>query len=180
VAPGPVRLIRVSLRNHQDREAVEVCGLPRGTVTDPPLYDEVRRIAVAYDSGNGIVQAFRFGDRLEPLWQRRLSHAAHMVEFPGTGEVVLQDFRGPRFAHTGLARAIGRRWSAPARSAVVRRALSRASGDDVVLVDIETGEERGRAHVPSMFQSVLFPAPGWNRDLYWCTFSTLARLAVGD
>jgi hypothetical protein len=29
-----------------------------------------------------------------------------------------------------------------------------------------------------MFQSVLFPAPGWDRDLYWCTFSTLARLAV--
>jgi hypothetical protein len=29
-----------------------------------------------------------------------------------------------------------------------------------------------------MFQSVLFPAPGWGRDLYWCTFSTLARLEV--
>src|SRR5581483_1626524 len=95
VAPGPVRLMRVSLRNHQDRETVEVCGLPRGTVTDPPLYDEARRIAVAYDSGNGIVQAFRYGDRLEPLWQRQLAHAAHMVEFPGSGELVLQDFHGP-------------------------------------------------------------------------------------
>jgi hypothetical protein len=29
-----------------------------------------------------------------------------------------------------------------------------------------------------MFQSVLFPAPGWGRDLYWCTFSTVARLEV--
>jgi hypothetical protein len=29
-----------------------------------------------------------------------------------------------------------------------------------------------------MFQSVLFPAVGWERDLYWCTFSTLARLEV--
>jgi hypothetical protein len=29
-----------------------------------------------------------------------------------------------------------------------------------------------------MFQSVLFPTPGLQRDLYWCTFSTLARLEV--
>ncbi len=27
-------------------------------------------------------------------------------------------------------------------------------------------------------QSVVFPAPGFDRDLYWCTMSTLARLAV--
>jgi hypothetical protein len=48
----------------------------------------------------------------------------------------------------------------------------------VVVLDIETGSETARARVPSMFQSVLFPAPGWERDLYWCTFSTLARLEV--
>jgi len=178
VAPGSVRLIRVSLRNHQDREVVEVCGLSKGTVTDPPLYDERRRIAIAYDSGNGIVQAFRFGERLEPLWQRPLSHAAHMVTFPDSGELVLQDFRGPRLAQTRPARALGRRWTAPARSARTRRALARNSGDDVVVVDIESGAELARARVPSMFQSVLFPAPGWQRDLYWCTFSTLARLEV--
>jgi hypothetical protein len=48
----------------------------------------------------------------------------------------------------------------------------------VLVVDIETGVERARARVPTMFQSVLFPAPGFGRDLYWCTFSTLARLEV--
>ncbi len=47
-----------------------------------------------------------------------------------------------------------------------------------MIVDIETGDERARARVPSMFQSVVFPAPGFDRDLYWCTFSTLARLEV--
>ena len=35
-----------------------------------------------------------------------------------------------------------------------------------------------RAAVPSLFQSVVFPAAGWERDLYWCTFSTLARVEV--
>jgi hypothetical protein len=60
----------------------------------------------------------------------------------------------------------------------VRIAAGRRCHDDVVVLDIETGAERARARVPTLFQSVLFPAPGWRRDLYWCTFSTLARLEV--
>ncbi len=177
-APGAVRLWRVSLEDAGDHESVEVCGRPHGTVTDPPLYDASRQVALAYDSGNGVVAAFRHGDRLARLWERRLDHAAHMILYPGTGEVVMHDFRGPAIAHTRPARALARRFSAPARSAAVRRALARGSGDDVVVLDIETGEERARARVPSMFQSVLFPAPGFHRDMYWCTFSTLARLEV--
>jgi hypothetical protein len=177
-AAGPVRLHRVSLADPGDREAVEVCGLPHGTVTDPPLYDDRRRIAVAYDSGNSVVQAFRFGERLEPLWRRELAHSAHMVLFADTGELVLHDYRGPAYARTRVGRALGRRGGGLAQSARVRRALGARYGDDVVVVDIETGTERGRARVPSMFQSVLFPAPGFARDLYWCTFSTLARLEV--
>jgi hypothetical protein len=175
-AAGPVRLIRASLLDAGDREIVEVCGLPHGTVTDPPLYDPARRIVIAYDSGNGIVQAFRHGERLEPLWRLALAHAAHMILFPDTGELVLQDFRGPAIARTALGRALAHRGAGLAQSSAVRRTLARLSGDDVVVVDIESGSERGRVRVPSMFQSVLFPAPGFDRDLYWCTFSTLARL----
>lgn len=178
VAVGPVRLLRVSLDDPADHEAVEVSGLPGGTVTDPPLYDPERRIAVAYDSGNGVVQAFTYGERLEPRWRRELVHAAHMILYPDTGELVLHDFHGPAFAGTRLAQAIGGRWAGPAASPRLRRAAGRRSGDDVVVVDVETGDERGRARVPSVFQSVLFPAPGFDRDLYWCTFSTLARLEV--
>ncbi len=177
-APGPVRLWRVSLEDAADHESVEVCGAPHGTVTDPPLYDAGRRVAVAYDSGNGVVAAFRRGDRLTRLWERRLDHAAHMILYPGTGEVVMHDYRGPAIAQTRPMRALAQRWSGPARSAAVRRAFARGSGDDVLVLDVETGEERARARVPSMFQSVLFPAPGFQRDLYWCTFSTLARLEV--
>lgn len=177
-AAGPVHLIRIALDDSSDHEVVEVCGAPKGAVTDPPLYDAERRIAVAYDSANGVVAAFGFGDTLKPLWQRELDHAAHMIHYPATGELVLHDFRGPAFATTAAARAIGRRSSGGARSALIRRAAARRYGDDVVVVDIETGEERARARVGSMFQSVLFPAPGFGRDIYWCTFSTIARLEV--
>jgi hypothetical protein len=27
-------------------------------------------------------------------------------------------------------------------------------------------------------QSVVFPAPGFARDVWWCSFSTVARVAV--
>ena len=175
---GPVHLIRVSLEDPGDREVVEVCGAPHGAVTDPPLYEPQRRIAIAYDSANGIVAAFRFDGRLEPLWRRDLDHSAHMICYPDTGELVLHDYVGPGFARTRAGRGIGRRMSGAVRSERVRAAAARRGGDEVVVVDIETGEERGRARVPSMFQSVLFPAPGWGRELYWCTFSTLARVAV--
>ena len=177
---GPVRLIRVAVADAGDADIVEVSGLPRGAVTNPPLYDAERRIAVAYDSSNGIVQAFRLSadTRLVPLWRRELSHAGHMIHYAESGELVLHDHRGPAIARTRVARALANRSSRPANSPATRRALTRQSADEVVVVDIETGVERARARVPTMFQSVLFPAPGFGRDLYWCTFSTLARLEV--
>jgi hypothetical protein len=178
VAPGPVHLVRVSLADAAEHEIVEVCGLPHGAVTDPPLYDEARRIAVAYDSANGVVQAFRFDGSLTPLWRRELSHAAHMILFGETGELVLHDYHGPAWQRTRAGRALGRRFTAPLRHPALRRALTRSSRDEVVVVDIESGEERGRATVPTLMQSVVFPAPGFHRDLYWCTMTTIARVAA--
>jgi hypothetical protein len=101
-----------------------------------------------------------------------------MIHYAQSGELVLHDHRGPAIARTRVARALANRSSRPANSPAIRRALTRQSADEVVVVDIETGVERARARVPTMFQSVLFPAPGFGRDLYWCTFSTLARLEV--
>lgn len=178
VAPGPVHLHRFALDDGHDHEQVEVCGLPRGAVTDPPLYDAERRIAVAYDSANGVVQAFRFGNILTPLWRRELDHSAHMIFYPETGELVLHDFKTPGFQRTRAGRAFGRRATAVMRNDRLRRLATRMSRDEVVVVDIETGQERGRAAVPSLMQSVVFPAPGFGRDLYWCTMTTLARLEV--
>jgi hypothetical protein len=91
---------------------------------------------------------------------------------------VLHDFRGPAFQRTRAGRAIGRRFTAGLRHERLRRLATRTSRDEVVVVDIATGEERGRAAVPTLLQSVVFPAPGFGRDLYWCTMTTLARIEV--
>jgi hypothetical protein len=126
-----------------------------------------------------VVQAFRLGERLDPLWRRELAHAAHMILYPDTGELVLHDFHGPAFARTRLGRSAGRRGAGLMRSERMRRLAARGSRDEVVVLDIETGTELGRAPVPTLMQSVVFPAPGFDRDIYWCSMTTLARIEVG-
>jgi hypothetical protein len=49
---------------------------------------------------------------------------------------------------------------------------------DVVVLDVETGAERARADTGSGVQSVLFPTPGWDHDLYLCSFLTISRIAA--
>jgi outer membrane protein assembly factor BamB len=49
---------------------------------------------------------------------------------------------------------------------------------DVVVLDVATGAERARVDTGSGMQSVLFPAPGWDHDLYLCSFLTVTRVAV--
>ena len=48
----------------------------------------------------------------------------------------------------------------------------------VVVLDIETGEEKGRVAINSPMQCVVFPSVGWDRDIYATTFSTIARVYV--
>jgi hypothetical protein len=179
VAKGPIRLHRVSLADARDHSATLVSGLAYGTCTNPPLYDPARRIAIAYDSGNGVIAAWRHTatGALTPLWQRPLATAGHLIRFADTGTLLAYDYRAPAIYRTRAFRAVSR-WLAPiATRPAARRRLASAAPEDVVLLDIETGEERARASVPTMFQSVVFPAPGWSNDLYYCSFSTIARVA---
>jgi len=117
-------------------------------VANPPAIDSERKIAVGYDSGNGVVAAFRYSDKSrEPLWRKKMWHACHPLVMPEAGYVVLNDFNF-EFAR-----------------------------DEVVVLDIETGEELSRAPTESPLQSVLFGAPGDDNDIYLCSFTHLTRVA---
>ena len=48
----------------------------------------------------------------------------------------------------------------------------------IVVLDIETGDERVRVDAGSPVQSVVFPAPGFDRDLYYCSFPCVSRIRV--
>ncbi len=56
----------------------------------------------------------------------------------------------------------------------------RDGSEHVVVLDIETGAERGRAATGSPVQAVQFQSPGWGRDVYTCTFTTLSRVFVAE
>ena len=49
---------------------------------------------------------------------------------------------------------------------------------DVVVLDISTGHELARTDSGGGVQSVLFPAPGFGRDFYVCSFLTVTRVTV--
>ena len=46
------------------------------------------------------------------------------------------------------------------------------------MLDLDSGEEKARVAVPSPSQGFLFPAPGFGRDVYYQSLTTIARVAV--
>jgi hypothetical protein len=150
-SPSPLHLVRIPLDSpHPAPEYLEVCGKPGGIIANPPAVDGSRRIAVGYDSGNGVVTAWRFGapGESERLWQREQEQAGHMIVFPDTGELMSYDYSHER------------------------------GTDQCVVLDIETGEEKARAAVNSPMQCVVFPAAGAAREVYITTFGTVSRVFV--
>ena len=144
----PLHLVRVDLADGSV-ETAEICGRPGGLIANPPAVDCLRRIAVGYDSGNGVVTAFHLDDRLHmagQAWQRQLHHGAHPLRFADTGELLLLH-HDPE-----------------------------AGGEFAVVLDITTGDELGRVATGSPIQSVVFTAPGFGRDAYICSFTTVSRV----
>ena len=150
VSPTPNRLIRVSLSDAADHQSFAVSGLPHGSITNPPLVDPQRRVVVAYDSANSYLRAWRFdlaGGAMTPLWEKSpFGCASHMVLYPDTGELVVNDYR--------------------------------QLGEEVVLLDIESGAEKARVRTGGITQGVVFPSAGWGRDVYWSSMGRLARVFV--
>ena len=147
-ATAPLHLVRVFLDSGRVT-LTEICGRPGGVVANPPLVDVTRRIVVGFDSGNGVLAAFRYdNDKLTSLWQHDQNHGSHMLLYPDSGEIVTADHDAQR----GV--------------------------EQVVVRDIETGAEKARVDTGSPIQSVVFPACGTRRDFYWCSMLSLSRISV--
>jgi hypothetical protein len=179
---APMRLWWVRSDDERSIRSTEISGLPYGTESNPPAWDPIGRVVVAYDSGNAVLRAWRMdGDELEPLWRRDgFAHAGHIILFPDTRELVVGDWRGPRNPSGPLrraaARAVLQRLSRV--GALRRRAAGLRGGDELVVLDLDTGVEKARVAVPSPTQGFLFPAPGFGRDVYYQSITTIARVAV--
>ena len=149
ITSTPLHIVRVDTTSGAV-SLTDVCGRPGGLVANPPVVDELRRIVVGYDSGNGVLSAFHLGDdgTMTPNWRRDQNHASHLLLFTDTGELLTGDYDSAR------------------------------SAEQAVVLDITTGKELARADTGSTVQSVLFPAPGFGRDCYTCSFTGVSRLSV--
>ena len=149
ISPSPLHLVRVGLVDGEVT-LTEVCGSPNGLIANPPVLDEARGMVVGYDSSNGVLAGFSIGANgtLAPRWSHEQHHACHAVLFGETGELVTTDYDASRMA------------------------------EQLVVRDITSGEELGRIDTGSPIQSPVFMAAGFDRDIYYCSFTTLARISV--
>jgi len=150
ISTSPLHVVRVDLASSAVT-LTEVCGRPGGIIANPPLVDEGRRIVVGFDSGNGVLAAFdvEVDGSLSSRWAHPQNHASHLLLLPDAGELVCAHHDGDRMA------------------------------EQVVVRDISTGDELACADTGGALQSVVFPAAGWDRDVYLTSFSTLTRIGPG-
>ncbi len=158
VNPTPNNLIRVSQHDCNDYDIIPICDKSFGAVTDPPLYCPQRRIVVAYDSSNAVVQGWRHNpetQQLTKLWTRDgFGMGGHTIYYPDTGEIVTADYQSLK-TFKGLKH-----------------------GEQSVILDIETGREKARLPMGNYMQSCCFPSPGFKRDYYWLGLDKLTYISV--
>ncbi|MBK5231361.1 MAG: hypothetical protein JJE13_00060 [Thermoleophilia bacterium] len=182
-APDPVRLWWARRDDADTIRSVEISGLPYGTESNPPAWDPVNGVVIGYDAGNAVLTARKLvGDELEPLWRRDdFAHAGHLILYPDTRELVVQDWRDlPLLRQPHLRRAIRPVLRFMGRAAVVRKHSKPIGYDQLVVLDLDTGIDKGRVDIPSPSQAFLFPAPGWGRDIYYQSMTSMARVTVTD
>ncbi|HEX4856855.1 MAG TPA: hypothetical protein VFV28_08580 [Limnobacter sp.] len=149
VANTANRLIRVSLNDPDQVNAWPVCGLKGGSVTNPPLVSPKHNIVLAYDSANSVLQAFKIQS------DDSLAPLWNKAPFGCASHMVLMN-----------------------NPDVVWINDYRRFTEEVVALNIHTGDELGRVKTPGHMQGVVFPCIGWNRDIYWPSMDRLSRIQV--
>lgn len=180
-SPDPVRLWWARRDDDRAVRSVEISGLPYGTESNPPAWEPRSGVVIAYDAGNAVLRAWRLvGDELEPLWRRDgFAHAGHLVLYADTRELVVQDWRDVEaMRRPGVRRTLRPVLQALGQSAFARRASLPTGSDQLVVLDLDTGKDKARVDVPSSCQAFLFPAPGFARDVYYQSLTTIARVEV--
>ena len=150
VRSTPVNAIRVSLEDAGCHTIIPVTGMTKGSITNPPLYCPQKKILVAYDSANSVICGFEYDEA-----SGALSKIWQKTAFGCGGHMIYYQDTGE----------------------VVTNDYRRFS-DSCVVLDIESGAEKGRATLNSLSQGVVFSSPGWARDFYYLTFSSVSRVEV--
>jgi hypothetical protein len=149
----PIRASGVAVDDPSDVVVVTPTDVTGGWVTSAPFaYD---RTVLAWDTGNTGLAAFDVPERPQDLpamnWYQPFRPSVPPLFFPSTGELVINDFRLLPDGDTS---------------------------DDLVVLDLGTGYMKSRVPIGTQRIGTGRIAPGWDRDVYYCTQGALARVRV--
>ena len=150
---APVRLHRVSTDDSASIDSINLFDVPHGWQAASPLYAPEKRIAMGFDTANGKVGAWKY-------------------DGPGNfSHLWTRDIKNSNqplyYPDTG--------------EVIVDDVLADFTVDSVIL-DIETGEEKGRISTGTMTTACMAPTPGLGRDYYACSgiHGAIYRVFVED
>jgi hypothetical protein len=144
---GAQRLLRISLHDPADVAAIEPFGTPGGGIIAPPVHIPEHQMAIAWDSVNGGLAGVATGDG-------GLEVVWHLDVRPSMQPVVF-----------------------PESAELVINDFTDRGSDDLVVVDISSGELIERVSTGSRIANGMFLSPGENRDVYYCSTTAMARVS---
>jgi hypothetical protein len=144
---GAQRLVRIDLDDADDVRTVEPFGTPGGGIIAPPVNVPEHQMAVAWDSVNGGLAGIATG-------RNQLEVAWHQDVRPSMQPVVF-----------------------PESGELVINDFTRDGNDDLIVVDISTGALIDRVATGSRIANGMFLTPGGQRDVFYCTTTTFARIS---
>lgn len=144
--PGAQRLLRLDLEDQSAVTAIEPFGLAGGGIIAPPVHVPEAAMAVAWDSINGGLAGIATDGD-------QLEVAWHLDVRPSMQPLVYPD-----------------------SGELVINDFTEAGRDDLVVVDVSTGALLDRVDTGSRIANGMFLTPGGDRDVFYCTTTTLARV----
>jgi len=144
---GPQRLHRISLTDPTAHVVIEPFGTAGGGIIAPPVHVPEFDMAIAWDSINGGLAGVSTADG-------GLEVAWHLDVRASMQPVVF-----------------------PESGELVINDFTAAGTDDVIVVDIATGALLDRVATGSRIANGMFLTPGGNRDIFYCSTLTVARIA---
>jgi hypothetical protein len=159
-ATAPLRVFGFPLDDPHRKEVIVPFGDGSAFSPGPSLFEPDGRVLLTYDFANGRTGAWRWteDEQLEHLWTRPVRSANQPFIYRDTRELVTED------AAAGLP---GQSDSLP-------------EDGDVVILDLDTGNEKGRATLGAAAGYGMFFCPGFHRDLYAVSLlGPVARISIG-
>jgi len=143
---GAQRLLRISVDDADDISSIEPFGAPGGGIIAPPVHLAGRHRAIAWDSINGGLAG---------------------IDTSGTELATIWQLS----VRPSMQPAVF-----PDTGELVINDFTDAGDDDLVVVDVETGELLDRVATGCRVANGMFLTPGGDRDVFYCSTTTVSHV----